>query len=84
MVGWANASQSLEEDLRAFKAAIMVDLKEQDLKFKHSFEDFGKQAFLYRLKQFYDHNEPVEAAIRETRDILSINKSTDNEPGETI
>lgn len=78
LVGWANAAQSLEDNLLGFKATIIGDLKEKDFQFNHSFEDFGKQAFLYLLKQFYDQNEAVESAVRKTKDILN----TGGEAGE--
>ena len=77
MVGWANAAQALQDDLMAYKAQLMQDIKEHNFRCDHSFEDFGKQALLFRLRQFYEHNEPIEKAIRDTKDI--INKTSKNE-----
>jgi hypothetical protein len=74
MVGWANASQSLEDDLRSYKAQIMADIKDHNFQCEHDFEDFGKEAFLFRLRQFYEHNEPIERAVRETKDIINKNQ----------
>jgi hypothetical protein len=66
-----NCLMNAIEQIVEYKKCLVTVLMGSDLQNEHDFKALAKQAFLYKMKDFYDHYKSIENIQQDIKDILN-------------
>ena len=59
-------------EMRQYVLSIVeVTLRNEDVKFDHDYSQFGKEAFVYKLKSILDKMESDESIMKQVNEIIN-------------